>query len=147
MNVGVVAGGTRENVVAAEATAWIDVRVPTLTSETGSTSSSRARAGDARHDASRSRAAGRARRSSAAAGSTILFEQARARPGARPRARARPCRAGGSDGNLIGALGVPVLDGLGAQGAGAHAVNEHVEIAQLEPRAELLARLLQAPGL
>ena len=54
---------------------------------------------------------------------------------------------GGSDGNLVGALGVPVLDGLGAPGAGAHARHEHVDVASLEPRAELLARLLQASGL
>jgi glutamate carboxypeptidase len=55
--------------------------------------------------------------------------------------------AGGSDGNLVGALGVPVLDGLGAPGGGAHAVDEHVQLDSLEPRAELLARLLRSPGL
>jgi glutamate carboxypeptidase len=54
--------------------------------------------------------------------------------------------AGGSDGNLVGALGVPVLDGLGAQGGGAHAVNEHVLVDSLERRADLLARILRMPG-
>src|ERR1043166_9408037 len=54
---------------------------------------------------------------------------------------------GGSDGNLVGALGVPVLDGLGAQGAGAHSLDEHVELDSIPVRAELLSRLLQNPGL
>jgi glutamate carboxypeptidase len=55
--------------------------------------------------------------------------------------------AGGSDGNLVGALGVPVLDGLGAHGDGSLAANEHVLVESLEERAELLARILRSPGL
>ena len=54
---------------------------------------------------------------------------------------------GGSDGNLIAALGVPVLDGLGAAGAGAHARDEHVLVDSLPIRAQLLSRLLIDPGL
>jgi glutamate carboxypeptidase len=54
--------------------------------------------------------------------------------------------AGGSDGNLVGHL-VPVLDGLGAEGGGAHADDEHVVVDSLEVRAELLARILRSPGL
>ena len=49
---------------------------------------------------------------------------------------------GGSDGNLTAALGIPTLDGLGAIGDGAHALHEHVEIAQLPWRAALLAGLI-----
>jgi len=54
--------------------------------------------------------------------------------------------SGGSDGNLVGHL-CPVLDGLGAEGAGAHADDEHVLVDSLEVRAELLAHLLAEPGL
>jgi glutamate carboxypeptidase len=54
---------------------------------------------------------------------------------------------GGSDANLISALGVPVLDGLGAEGGGAHAHHEHVRLDTLHVRARLLARLLEDPGL
>jgi glutamate carboxypeptidase len=54
---------------------------------------------------------------------------------------------GGSDGNLIGALGVPVLDGLGAIGAGSHADDEHVLVESLPIRAQLLAAILREPGL
>jgi glutamate carboxypeptidase len=146
-NVGVVAGGTRENVVAAEATAWIDVRVPTLAErdrleellrrlepETPGTSIA-VEGGWTRPPLEPSE------------GSTILFEQAREhgrKLGLELRETAAP---GGSDGNLIGALGVPVLDGLGALGAGSHADDEHVLVASLPIRAQLLAAILRNPGL
>ena len=54
---------------------------------------------------------------------------------------------GGSDANLISSWGVPVLDGLGAEGGGAHAHHEHVRLDTLQLRALLLARLLADPGL
>lgn len=50
---------------------------------------------------------------------------------------------GGSDGNFTAALGVPTLDGLGAVGEGAHATHESVLIDQLIPRTVLLARLIE----
>ncbi len=49
---------------------------------------------------------------------------------------------GGSDGNFTAGAGVATLDGLGAVGDGAHAEGEHVLVSQLEPRARLLAALL-----
>lgn len=51
---------------------------------------------------------------------------------------------GGSDGNFTAALGVPTLDGLGVAGDGGHAQHEHVIIASLPERAALLAGLLRA---
>jgi glutamate carboxypeptidase len=54
---------------------------------------------------------------------------------------------GGSDGNLVGAVGVPVLDGLGVEGSGAHAPDEHAVLSSIPVRAALLARLLADPGL
>jgi glutamate carboxypeptidase len=50
---------------------------------------------------------------------------------------------GGSDGNVCAALGVPVLDGLGAVGGGAHARHEHVLVDAMPLRAALVMRLLQ----
>ena len=50
---------------------------------------------------------------------------------------------GGSDGNFTAALGVPTLDGLGPDGAGAHALHEHVWLADLPWRAAFMAALLQ----
>ena len=49
---------------------------------------------------------------------------------------------GASDGNFTSALGIPTLDGLGAVGGGAHAVDEWVDIQLLPHRAALLAGLL-----
>lgn len=50
---------------------------------------------------------------------------------------------GGSDGNFTAALGVPTLDGLGVDGAGAHADHEHIIVSDIPRRATLLTRLLQ----
>ncbi len=51
---------------------------------------------------------------------------------------------GGSDGNFTAALGVPTLDGLGAVGEGAHAVNESILINRLADRTALLAKIVAA---
>jgi glutamate carboxypeptidase len=51
---------------------------------------------------------------------------------------------GGSDGNFTAALGIPTLDGLGAVGDGAHSTNEHVVTRFMPQRAALLAALLAA---
>lgn len=49
---------------------------------------------------------------------------------------------GGSDGNFVAALGVPVLDGLGLAGAGAHTLDEYVLVSDIAKRATLLTVLL-----
>jgi glutamate carboxypeptidase len=148
VNVGVVSGGTRENVVAAEARALIDVRVPSeaerervdailagLRPETPG-ASLELTGGWTRPPLERS------------TGAAALFERARAhgRDLGLDLGEAGIV-AGGSDGNLVGAMGVPVLDGLGALGDGAHAVDEHVLVESLETRAELLTRILREPGI
>jgi glutamate carboxypeptidase len=51
---------------------------------------------------------------------------------------------GGSDGNFTAALGVPTLDGLGAVGEGAHAVNESILVNRIADRTALLAKLVAA---
>ena len=147
VNVGVVEGGTRENVVAASARALVDVRVSTfadrdrlvailqgLEPETPGTSLELG-GGWTRPPLEPS------------PGSAALFAAAREH-GLELGLDLREASAGGgSDGNLVGALGVPVLDGLGAEGGGAHADDEHVVVDSLAVRAELLARLLRSPGL
>jgi glutamate carboxypeptidase len=50
---------------------------------------------------------------------------------------------GGSDGNFTAAMGVPTLDGLGVDGAGAHADHEHIIVGDIPRRAALLTRLMQ----
>jgi glutamate carboxypeptidase len=51
---------------------------------------------------------------------------------------------GGSDGNFTGAMGIATLDGLGVAGAGAHTLDEHVQIDSLGYRGKLMAGLLMA---
>jgi glutamate carboxypeptidase len=51
---------------------------------------------------------------------------------------------GASDGNFVGALGVPVLDGLGVAGDGAHTLHEHIMVDDIAKRATLVASLLVA---
>ena len=50
---------------------------------------------------------------------------------------------GGSDGNLTAAEGVPTLDGLGADGYGAHQLDEHIYISSLKPRARTWMKLIE----
>jgi glutamate carboxypeptidase len=49
---------------------------------------------------------------------------------------------GASDGNFVGAMGVAVLDGLGIEGDGAHAANEHIVVDDIPVRGALLAGLI-----
>ena len=52
---------------------------------------------------------------------------------------------GASDGNFAAAAGAPTLDGLGAVGAGAHALNEWVQASSVQDRADLLQAFLKDP--
>ena len=49
---------------------------------------------------------------------------------------------GASDGNFVGALGIPVLDGLGIAGDGAHTLHEHILVSDIAKRANLVTILL-----
>lgn len=55
-----------------------------------------------------------------------------------------PMTGGGSDGNFTAALGIPTLDGLGIDGAGAHTLQEHALISSITPRQALMKGLLEA---
>lgn len=50
---------------------------------------------------------------------------------------------GGSDGNYSGAMGIPTLDGLGVDGAGAHTLDEHILISSLKPRTLMWVKLYE----
>ncbi|MCW5752215.1 MAG: M20/M25/M40 family metallo-hydrolase [Alphaproteobacteria bacterium] len=54
-----------------------------------------------------------------------------------------PLTGGGSDGNFTAALGIPTLDGLGADGKGAHTDYEQIYFSSLEQRAKLMLRLFE----
>ena len=71
-----------------------------------------------------------------------LYEQARDIARTLGRTLGEGATGGGSDGNFTAALGIPTLDGLGAEGGGAHARDEHVLVESLPFRAALLAGLI-----
>jgi glutamate carboxypeptidase len=146
INVGVVSGGTSENVVAAEAEARVDVRVATTADRD---EIERALSGlQPVHPEARLELGGGWTRPplERSEGAGRLFEQARTYGRELGLELDEESSGGGSDGNLVGAVGVPVLDGLGAEGGGAHAPDEHVLLPSLPVRAELLSRLLRSPG-
>lgn len=143
VNVGLVSGGTRVNVVAEEARARIDVRVPTR--EGARRVEQALRALQPRMPGTALAITGGIERPplERTAGVVRLYEDARAVAAELGFALGEGSTGGGSDGNFTAALGVPTLDGLGAVGDGAHAVHEHVEIAELARRAALLAGLIR----
>lgn len=147
VNVGVVAGGTRENVIAAEAYAKIDVRV-SARADTGRIVETLSGLQASVPGTSLSLSGGWTRPPlEPSPGSARLFAAAH-RYGRELGLQLRESfSGGGSDGNLIGAHGIPVLDGLGVEGAGAHAADEHALRSSLPVRTELLARMLDDPGL
>ncbi len=51
---------------------------------------------------------------------------------------------GGSDGSFLSAFGLGVVDGLGVEGAGAHALDEHIRVDRLAVRAAYFTRLILA---
>ena len=144
VNVGVVHGGSRSNVVAEQAIAEVDVRVARLEDAPRLDAAMRAlRSQDSRIEVSVTGAIDRPpfERTAAVA---ELFGHARAVALELGIDLKEGSTGGASDGNFTGALGVPTLDGLGAVGAGAHALEEHLEIAVLPSRAALAAGLIRS---
>jgi glutamate carboxypeptidase len=142
VNVGVIAGGTRANVVAEGARAVVDVRVPSAAD--GRYVEERIRALRARHPRVQLEITGGVERPplERSPGVARLFEQARVVAGDLGQDLQEGGTGGGSDGNFTAAMGVPTLDGLGPRGDGAHALHEHVLLQDLPWRAAFLARLL-----
>ncbi len=141
LNVGVIEGGTRSNVVPERASASIDVRVPRL--RDAAMIELKVYGLKPFHPEARLVIEGGVRRppmerKMAAA----LFRHAREVARQLGMNVTETSVGGGSDGNFTAALGIPTLDGLGGVGDGAHARHEHVIIRDLPRRAALIAGLL-----
>jgi len=142
INVGVVQGGSRTNVVPERATASVDVRAATLADSDyidGAMRGLTAQTPGARLDVSGGFNRPPMERSP---GVVRLFEIARGCAAEIGLDLQEGATGGGSDGNFTAALGIPTLDGLGATGDGAHALHEHVKVAELPERAAIIAGLL-----
>lgn len=144
VNIGVVRGGSRSNVVAAEAEAHIDFRVPRL----GDWTKLRRKFTSLRPRDRRCRLQldGGLNRPplERTPGVVRLFQLARKLAAELNVNLEESSTGGGSDGNFTGALGVPTLDGVGAVGEGAHATNESILENRVADRAALLAKLVAA---
>jgi len=142
LNVGVVHGGTRSNVVAAEAHGEIDVRFSTTAeSEEIERILSNLEPVDDRTKVFVSGGINRPPMERTAA-VVELFEKARAIAADLDFDLGEAQVGGASDGNFLAALGIPVLDGLGISGDGAHAVHEHIEADDICRRGALIGGLI-----
>lgn len=142
LNVGVIEGGTRTNVVAERARAQVDVRIARRADGPGIERRLRAlRPVDRR---TRLRVTGGINRPPLERTPPVvrLFRQARQLAATMGVRLDESSTGGGSDGNFTAALGVPTLDGLGGVGAGAHSPGEFVVVRRMPERAALLAGLL-----
>ncbi len=142
VNVGVIAGGTRDNVVPERAQIKVDVRVPNAAEA--------ARINDAFQNlkpqvpGARLEVTGGLNRPPMERTPLMVetFEKAQTIARGIGLELMEGSTGGGSDANFTAALGVPTLDGLGAVGNGGHSVDEHVLASSLPERAALLAAIL-----
>jgi glutamate carboxypeptidase len=144
VNPGVISGGTRSNVVAAEARAEIDIRVLRLKDAPALEKKFRAlKPFDKRCTITVTGGLNRPPMERSA-GIVKLFRTAQKLGAELGVALEESLTGGGSDGNFTAALGVPTLDGLGGVGEGAHAPNESILVDRIADRTALVAKLLAA---
>jgi glutamate carboxypeptidase len=144
VNPGVVSGGTRTNVVAAEARAEIDIRVLRL--KDAPALEKRFRELKPYDERCTVEVTGGLNRPpmERSAGIVKLFQVAEKLGEELGVKLEESLTGGGSDGNFTAALGIPTLDGLGAVGEGAHAPNESILIDRMADRTALIGKLLAA---
>jgi len=143
VNPGVIRGGTRTNVVAAEATAEIDVRIKGAKQAAALERKFRSLKPFDKHCALRLDGGINRMPMERTAGVAALYKKAHAIAELIDWKLEEAAVGGGSDGNFTAALGIPTLDGLGGAGQGAHALHEHILISELPRRALLLAGLIE----
>jgi len=143
VNPGVIAGGSRSNVIAAEAKAQIDLRI--VTGRDARAMDKKFRGLKPFNKKCKLTISGGINRPPLERSDKVkgLFGMAREIANEMGFKLEEASVGGGSDGNFTAALGVPTLDGLGAVGEGAHATHEHVVIGALPWRTSLLASLIE----
>jgi glutamate carboxypeptidase len=144
LNVGTVQGGTRVNVVPAEASAVIDVRV--ARKQDAAAIDRKLRSLKAFNRKCRLEITGGINRPPMERRPTVAALYKKAAEIARHLGwkLEEAAVGGGSDGNFTAGLGIPTLDGLGGVGEGAHATHESILLAEIPRRTALLAQLIEA---
>ena len=143
VNVGIISGGTRVNVVPAEASVLVDARIARMKDAAkierkmlslrpfNRKCKLEVTGGINRPPMERT------------AGVAALYDRAVAIAHELGWKLSEAAVGGGSDGNFTAGLGIPTLDGLGGVGDGAHATHEHIVISELPRRAALVAGLIE----
>ena len=142
VNPGVISGGTRTNVIAAEARAEVDIRIAKLND--GARLDKQFRSLKPVDKRCSIEVTGGLNRPpmERTPGIVSLFKKAQKMAAELGVTLEESMTGGGSDGNFTAALGIPTLDGLGAVGEGAHAPNESLLIDRIADRTALLAKLV-----
>jgi glutamate carboxypeptidase len=143
VSVGVVQGGTRSNVIPAEAAIEVDVRISSSEEASRVTNLIRQLSPELAHARLEIRGAINRPPMERTAETARLFDLARSVAAELGIDLEEGATGGASDGNFTSALGIPTLDGLGAIGGEAHAVDEWVDVPALPQRAALLTGLVQ----
>jgi len=144
VNVGIVSGGSRTNVVPAEASAQVDVRIARLKDAAGIDKKMRSLRAFNRKCKIEINGGINRPPMERSAGVAALYKQAKTIACDLGWKLEEAAVGGGSDGNFTAGLGIPTLDGLGGVGDGAHASHEHILISELPRRAALIAGLIEA---
>src|SRR5712691_1356570 len=144
LNVGLVQGGTRVNVIPAEATASLDVRIARMKDAAVIDRKLRALKPFNRKCTLEINGAINRPPMERTAGVAALYKKATEIARQLGWKLEEAAVGGGSDGNFTAGLGIPTLDGLGGVGEGAHAAHESIIISELPRRAALLAELIEA---
>jgi glutamate carboxypeptidase len=144
VNSGVIQGGTRTNVIAAEASAAIDVRIKRAKQASVIDRKLRSLKPFDKH--CKLEMTGNINRlpMERTAGVAALYKKAHAIANQVGWKLEEAAVGGGSDGNFTAGLGIPTLDGMGGVGEGAHAVHEFIVISELPRRALLLAGMIES---
>ncbi len=142
VNPGVIGGGTRSNVVAAEAWADVDVRIVRKSDAARVEKMFRALTCSDKHCALTVNGGMNRPPMERKAGTIALFRRARAIALEMGVKLEEAATGGASDGNFTAGVGTPTLDGMGAVGEGAHAAHESVVKDSLVERTVLLAAML-----
>ncbi len=144
VNPGVITGGTRTNVIAAEAAVAIDVRIKSAKQASGLDRKLRSlKPFDKRCVLGMTGGINRLPMERTA-GVAALYKKAEEIADEVKWKLEEAAVGGGSDGNFTAGMGIPTLDGMGGVGEGAHAVHEYIVISELPRRALLLAGMIES---
>jgi len=143
VNPGLVQGGTRTNVIAAEASAGIDVRINSAKQASGLDRKLRSLKTFDKHCKLEMTGGINRLPMERTAGVAALYKKAQAIAHQAGWKLEEAAVGGGSDGNFTAGMGIPTLDGMGGVGDGAHAVHEFIVVSELPRRALLLAGMIE----